>query len=148
MPVRRDPNPWLDREEQAERLGVGVNTITQYVRRYGPAHPNPYPTHSDDPTIAKRFGRSTAVRAAALTAWNDKRGGSHGRPRIHPAGLTAPQHRALAAIDAGQRPSPRTTLALITTGHATAGPEGIRLTKAGRDVLTAYPATRSGQDQA
>lgn len=140
MPPRRDPDPWLDREEQAALLGVSVHTIAQYVTRYGPDHPNPYPTNVVDPNTTKRFGRTIAIRASALNRWNARRPGSQGRPRVRPEGLSPAQHRGLAAIARGRQPlSPRVTLRLIELGHAEYSAGGLHLTPTGRTALTNYP---------
>jgi hypothetical protein len=142
MSPRRDPDPWLNREEQAALLGVGADTITQYVRRYGPDHPNPYPTHIDNPGTRKQFGRSTAVRQSALTAWNDRRTGSKGRPRLRPETLTPAQHTALARSAAGDEMAPRHAIALLNAGMIEHDGTRFVLTRAGRDTITAYPDPR------
>lgn len=58
---------WLNREEQAARMGVTVLTRDQYVQRHKPPHPNPYPVWVEGQH--KRFGRSRAVADWALEEW-------------------------------------------------------------------------------
>jgi transposase len=138
------PDRWLNREEQAAHLGVGVDTIAQYVRRYGPTNPNPFPTHVDGQH--KRFGRSIAVLESALTAWNERRVGPQGRPRTRPPGITPAQHRALADIAASRTTNPRLTIALLAAGMLQGGAGRVTLNRKGRAVLAEYPVS-TNQDE-
>jgi hypothetical protein len=137
---------WLTRAEQADHLNVTVETIGQYVQRYGPTHGNPYPVHMEGQH--RRFGRSTAVSARALDAWQARRTGRTGRPRTCPPGLTVPQWRALIGIADGKpAPAPRLIVALIAAGYITrdrSTPSGYRPTRPARILLAAYPATENG----
>lgn len=132
---------WLNREEQAARLGVSIDTIAQYVRRYGPTHPNPYPTHVDGKH--KQFGKSTAVLDSALDAWDDARTGPAGRPRLRPPELTVPQWRALGDVAAGRDVAPRLLVPLAEKGLAQAKGKRWHLTSAGRRLLDAHPVAAS-----
>ena len=121
---------WLNRAEQAARLGVGEATIAQYVQRYGPDHANPYPVHIDGQH--KTFGRSTAVLDTALDAWQARRDG----PNLsRPAGLTAAQRRAVEQLAAGERPTAGVLVALVEQGLACWDPTaGWGLTSTGSQV--------------
>jgi hypothetical protein len=132
------PDRWLNVAEQAEVLGVKPAVIPQYVQRYGPDHPNPYPTHVDGQH--KRFGRSTAVSETALRAWDARRPGtSHGQPRKRPPGVTVAQWRAIAAVHAGKQTLPRHLVTLTGKGLVRSAGGGFVLTKAGERLLEDYP---------
>jgi hypothetical protein len=135
---------WLTVAEQANLLGIKPGSIPQYVQRYGPDHPNPYPAHVEGQH--KRFGRSTAVSETALRAWNARRPGvSPGRPRIIPPSLSAALHQALRQIDRGEAPAPRHVVALAEHGLVRTTHGRFILTSAGRAILDAYPVPDRGE---
>lgn len=142
MPAGAD-GPWLDRAEQAERLGVTVGTISGYVIRYGPDHAHPYPVHVAGEH--KRFGRSTAVTAAALDRWNSSRMRPRGRPRKTPPGLTPAAHAALAGLARGLMiRSGRIVNVLVVSGLAERSRGRVGLTASGREMLVMYPYRQPG----
>lgn len=133
-------DPWLNYDQQAARLGVARDTVNQYVQRYGPGHANPYPVHV--PGQHRKFGRSTAVLASALDAWNARR--PRGTRGATPPGMTRTEHQGLAGIPDGVIPAPPVVAAMLRGGLAVVTEQaGLELTEAGRRVLADYPTTRT-----
>lgn len=132
---------WLTPRDEAERLGVTPDVASQYRRRYRPGNTdNVHPVWVDGQHTT--IGRIRVTSAAAFLAWNARRTGPHGRPRLRPPGLTKAGHETLAAIHHGldRQHHPAVLGTLISSNllqHTTTS--GYTLTAAGRRVLDQYP---------